>query len=145
MITVRAPRLVLAERLARRDHLHGAWWPYSTDIQLELPPVLGRVAARFGPIRGVLLNREEWPQAPIAWQPDSSPKVRISWYGVQEAHTVVLLCAGLSRLMLLVLPPETPEYIAVSATLLACQPGNSQTSAQTLHRAAALGADSGMR
>jgi hypothetical protein len=131
-----APRVVLAERLARRDHLHGTWWPYSADIEEELTPMLNVVGARFGFVRGVRLNREEWPGTPISWQPAAGKRTRISWYGTQEPRTAVLLCGDHNKLVLLVLPPDTPEAVALSATFLACTPGNSLTGEQALHKAA---------
>lgn len=135
MIRTEEARVYLAERLARRDHLHGAWWPRSTDIEQELAPMLTMAAKRLRSVVGVLVSQSEWPQTANAWQPRPGTKARLSWYGVQEPHTVVLRCGDLSRVVLLLLPPDTPESVALSATFLACSPGNSLTAAQTLERA----------
>ena len=130
-------RLYLAERLARRDHLHGAWWPRSTDLEQEITPMLAAAATRFRAVVGVLLNQNEWPGTTPSWQPHASSKPKISWYGTQEPHTVVLRCGDMSRVVLLLLPPDTPESVALSATFLACRPGNLLTAGETLERARA--------
>lgn len=137
MSTARETRLVIAQRPTRRDHLHGAWWPYTTDIERELAPMLAAVAARFRDVLGVMLNRDEWPFASLGWQPAHPGKAKISWYGLPEQHLVVLHCSGQRRIALLVLPPDTPEQIALTATLMASAPGNLLTTNETLAKARA--------
>ena len=129
------PRLVIAQHPTRRDHLHGAWWPHSSDISHELAPMLALAGTRFGAILGVMLNRDEWPSTEAPGHLARSGKTKISWYGLTEAHQAVLLCDRSRRLALLVLPPDTPERIAVTATLMACTPGNALTTDDTLTRA----------
>lgn len=102
--SVREPRLVLARRPTRRDHLHGAWRPYTTKIQLERAPMLIAVAARFRTVLGVMLNRGEWPSVPPFDPPACAGKAKISWYGLPEAHLLVLHCSEHRRIALLVLP-----------------------------------------
>jgi hypothetical protein len=132
-----SPRLVIAERPTRRDHLHGAWWPYSTDIDHELAPLLIAVAQRFRAVHGVVLNRDEWPGAQLSRYPMAGGKAKISWYGLGEPHLVVLHCSEQRRIALLVLPPTTPEEIALTATLMAAAPGNGLTTSETLAKARA--------
>jgi Family of unknown function (DUF5994) len=135
--TFREPRLVIAQRPTRRDHLHGAWWPYTTDLERELAPMLTAVAARFRAVLGVMLNRDEWRDAPLAGQRARTDKAKISWYGLLEPHLVVLHCSGHRRVALLVLSPDTSEQIALTATLMASAPGNGLTTSETLARARA--------
>lgn len=125
-------RLVIAERPARRDHLHGAWWPHSTDIERELAPMLTRALTRVHAVLGVTLNREEWPGAPLLLQPLPTRSPKISWFGLTEPHLAVLHCGGQNRIALLVLPPDTLEEVAVTAMLLAAAPGNRLTTNETL-------------
>jgi len=134
---VREPRLVIAQRPTRRDHLHGAWWPYTTDIERELAPVLLLVAARFQVVLGVMLNRDEWPGASVGGQSIAGGRVKLSWYGLTEPHLMVLRCGDARRIAILVLPPETPEPVALSATLMASAPGNVLGTAETMARAQA--------
>jgi hypothetical protein len=137
VIVLREPRLVIAQRPTRRDHLHGAWWPYSTDIEREIIPLLTAVAVRFRAVWGVMLNRDEWPAITPSSQPARAGKTRLSWYGLPEPHLVVLQCSEHRRIALLLLPPETPEQIALTAILMASAPGNELTAVDTLARARA--------
>jgi hypothetical protein len=130
-------RLVIADRLARRDHLHGAWWPYTTDIERELAPMLLLALTRLHAVLGVTLNRDEWPGAPLVLQPLPTRSPKISWYGLAQPHLTMLHCGGHNRIALLLLPPDTPEEIAVSAMLMAATPGNCLTTTQTLAQARA--------
>jgi Family of unknown function (DUF5994) len=125
-------RLVIAERPARRDHLHGAWWPHSTDIEHELAPMLTRALTRVHAVLGVTLNREEWPGAPLLLQPLPTRSPKISWFGLTEPHLAVLHCGGQNRIALLVLPPDTLDEVAVTAMLMAAAPGNRLTTNETL-------------
>lgn len=104
--------------------------------------MLALVGARFGPVHGVMLNRHEWPDAAVAGHQTRIGKTKVSWYGLAEAHQMVLLCGQSRRLTLLVLPPDTPEPIALSATLMSCAPGNALTTEETLTRARAEAASS---
>lgn len=133
-------RLVIAERRARRDHLHGAWWPYSTDIEHELAPMLTRALIRVQAVLGVTLNRDEWPGAPLLLQPLPTRSPKISWFGLTEPHLAMLHCGGQNRIALLVLPPDTPEAVAVIAMLMTTAPGNRLTTTETLARARERGA-----
>jgi hypothetical protein len=86
--------------------------------------MLALVGARFGAIFGVMLNRAEWPGAAVDSSQTRIGKTKISWYAPAERHEAVLLCEQSRRLTLLVLPPDTPEQIALTAALMACAPGN---------------------
>lgn len=136
-MNAREPRLVISRRPTRRDHLHGAWWPRSNDVDRELGPMLALVALRFGTVFGVTLNREEWPDAAVAGPSARVGKTKLSWYGLVESHQVVLFCEQSRRIALLVLPPDTPEPVALTATLMASAPGNALSTDETLTRARA--------
>jgi hypothetical protein len=132
VIARRDARLVITERPVRRDHLHGAWWPYTTDIERELAPMLSLASTRLRAVLGVALNRDEWPGAPLTRQPLTTNRTKISWYGLPEPHLAVLHCGGHTRIALLVLPPDTPEAVALTAMLMAAAPGNCLTTTETL-------------
>ena len=99
--------------------------------------MLALVDARFGAVFGVMLNRDEWPEVAVSGQHMQIGKTKICWYGLAESHQVVLRCDQSRRLALLVIPPDTPERIALAATLMACAPGNALTTDETLTRARA--------
>lgn len=134
------PRVVIARRLTRLDRLHGAWWPRSSDLDQELAPMLAVVAPRLGPVLGVMLNRDEWTTSRETVQRPGPGRMWISWYGLTEPHLVVLHCDRSRRVALLLLPPDTPERVALTATLMASTPGNVLTPDETLvlarHRSA---------
>lgn len=130
-------RVVLAQRPTRREHLHGAWWPRTSDITHELEPMLALITERFGAVHGVMLNRDEWPGSELGAAHRKIGRTKISWYGLPEAHQAVLLCDHARRITLLLLPPDTPERIALTATLMACTPGNALSTDETLVRARA--------
>ena len=131
------PRLVVAQRPTRRDHLHGAWWPRTTHLDEELLPMLSVLAARFPVVLGVALNRDEWPGSTAAGQSMRMGTPKLSWYGLSESHLVLLHCAQGRRIALLLIPPDTPERIALTATLMTTVPGNALTAEETLSKALA--------
>jgi len=87
---------------------------------------------RFHAVLGVALNRDEWPGAPLVMHPPAPSRTRISWYGLPERNLAVLHCGGHHRIALLVLAPDTPEEVALTAMLMAAAPGNCLTTAETL-------------
>jgi hypothetical protein len=135
VIAPREPRLVIAEHPARRDHLHGSWWPRTTEIAAELAPMLLLAGTRFRSVFGVVLNRDEWADPAGSWQPFGASRAKVSWYGLQESNLAILHCGDQRRISLLVLPPDTPEEVALAATFMTCTPGNSLTTSETLVRA----------
>ncbi|MGN6607981.1 MAG: DUF5994 family protein [Jatrophihabitans sp.] len=132
-MTVAPSRLVLAQRPTRRDLLHGAWWPRTLSIAEELPRMLDAAGERLGAISGVMLNRDEW--FGVDHTGSRIGRTKISWYGVEQVQQAVLCCSPGRRLTLLVVPPGTPERVALTATLMACAPGNALTPLETLARA----------
>lgn len=60
----------------------------------------------------------------------------MSWYGLPESDLVVLHVDGMRRINLLVVPPDTPESVAIAAMLMASAPGNRRTPADVLKAAA---------
>ena len=132
MSIARALRLAIAERPTRRDRLNGAWWPYSTNVDVELAPLLEAVGRRFRTVLEVLLDQEEWEPLPPSWQPASAGGATLTWRAMPEPHLAILRCRQRCWLTLLVLAPDTPEDVALTATLMAMQPGNALTTTQVL-------------
>jgi hypothetical protein len=132
-----ALRLRMAPRLIHANSLDGAWWPRSTDLIKELPPLLEAVSKRIGRVRGVLLNQDEWLPTPVDWTPPGNHRVRIGWYGHQEAHMAVLIGDSAKRIDLLVIPAGSDPPNAFAAMALATTMGNTMTGPEAL-RAAAL-------
>lgn len=129
-------RLKMAPRLVHANHLDGAWWPRSTDLVHELPPVLLALSTRIGRIRGVLLNQAEWMSTPVDWTPAGNHRVRIGWYGHQEAHMAVVIGDSAKRVDLLVIPTGTDPATASAAMTLASTMGNTLSGPEALRAAA---------
>lgn len=130
------PRFVLTDRIRRTNRLAGAWWPWSDDLATELPPLLRSLATIVGNVQGVMLNRNEWPGTLIRWQPLSMPRLRVSWYGVQDPNSIVVVGRTPERLGLLVIPPSTERATATIAMRLAAKDGNRLSAAEVLSAAA---------
>jgi hypothetical protein len=137
VLSATEPRLVIAEHPALRDHLHGAWWPRTTDITNELAPLLRVVAARVRSVLSVALNRDEWPDAPLALQATVTGRVKVTWYGLTEPHLMILRLDHQRRFAVLVVPPDTAEDVALTAMLMASQSGNDRTTTDLLAHARA--------
>jgi hypothetical protein len=98
--------------------------------------MLRLAVTRLHAVLGGALNRDEWPGPPLVLH-RSAATPKISWYGLSEPHLAVLHCGGHNRiaLALLLLPPDTPEEVALTAMLMACAPGNDLTTTETLAKA----------
>lgn len=120
----RSVRLVLADHPNPRDHLHGAWWPRTLVVVDEVAQLISALASRNHTVRGMTLNRDEWPGAPLVMPASLAAKFRLGWYGLPEAHLAVLHLDQQRKRTLLVVPPSTPESIAVTAMLMSARPGN---------------------
>ncbi|PZS15001.1 MAG: hypothetical protein DLM57_13495 [Pseudonocardiales bacterium] len=129
----------MTPRLIHANRLDGAWWPRSADLITELPPLLHAVSKRIGRIRGVLLNQDEWLPTPVDWTPAGNHRVRIGWYGHQEAHMAVLIGDSAKRVDLLVIPSGDDPTSASAAMTLATAMGNTLTGPEALHAASVSG------
>jgi uncharacterized protein DUF5994 len=127
----------MASRLVHANSVDGAWWPRSTDLSVELPPLLQALAPRLGRIRGVLLNQGEWAPMPVDWTPSGNHRVRIGWYGHQDAHMAVIIGDSVKRVDLLVIPPDSDSTSACAAMALASSTSNTLSGPDAL-RAAGL-------
>ncbi len=58
-----APRLQL-DPDKPDPYLDGAWWPRSTDLPDELPPLLEALSAQLGPIALIGYHRDAWDPVP---------------------------------------------------------------------------------
>jgi hypothetical protein len=129
----------MAPRVVHANRIDGAWWPRSTDLMTELPPLLQALTKRLGRIRGVLLNQQEWAATPVNWTPEGNHRVRIGWYGQQEAHMAVVIGDSAKRVDLLVIPPGTDTASAAAAIALASAVGNALSGPDALRAALAAG------
>lgn len=119
--------------------LDGAWWPYSRDLAAELPPLiagldgwLDATAPVHGPHVGrISINSALWDAVP-AHVDRTGRRVRLSWYGAVDAHTLSATCSDGSHLDLLVVPPQAEVDQARAAATAATDPNNTRCSATIL-------------
>jgi hypothetical protein len=124
-------RLVLTTDPVNSDRLDGAWWPYSCDVTVELPPLLKAISKRFGRMRAVMLNPDTWAASP-QWVPWGTRRARIEWYRHQDPNIAILLGQNDKRIDLLVVPVNTESDRARAMIDLASSNGNMLTASDTL-------------
>lgn len=110
-----------AEPWAEVD-VHGGWWPRSTNLPVEFPPLLSVLSGRYGDVESIRYHPDDWSEAPqyMEYQgsrihTDSTGKVR---------QTVTLTGPAFGQLTLRVVAPYTnPDhaYQLVTATPVATQ------------------------
>jgi hypothetical protein len=122
----------MAARLVHANSIDGAWWPHTADLMAELPTLLHALSPRLGRIRGVLLNQGEWAPMPVDWTPPGNHRVRIGWYGHQDAHMAVIIGDSVKRVDLLVIPPDSDPMSASAAMAMASAAGNRLTGPEAL-------------
>lgn len=132
-------RLVLLE--AEPDHpttLDGGWWPRSTNLAIELPPLV----AAFG-CRGIRITRVSYH--PQLWDPAlrkiraDDRIIRLGWFRNVDAHLVSLTGRNGERVELLVVPPATDPATAARAMALAITRRNRSSPTVVLAIAAGSG------
>lgn len=92
--------------------IDGAWWPRSRDVTKELPPLLAALDGRWGRITHVTLDAANWLEGPSALLLGGHTLRihRSTTTGHRDA--VCLLCRGVGRCDLIVVPPETSDWQA---------------------------------
>jgi hypothetical protein len=137
------PRLVLVASRAGQAVLDGGWWPRSRDPAAELPGFLLALAARFGPVRKVMLNADAWDNHSRRLTVGAG-EVRMGWFTSLDPALVTATTDGGDQLDLLVVPPGTARAAADQAMSTAADPTNT-VRAPDLVAAMATGADKGGR
>jgi hypothetical protein len=124
------PRLRLKPKAPRSGYVDGAWWPWSDDLTGELPDLLAVLSVRLGPIERVMYNLGEWAKTPSKAMLGERV-VRLDGYRRQPINTLEVLAANRSRIVLLVVPPNTNPDQA-HATLMAAASPNDDSSIEGL-------------
>ena len=117
------PRLVLAPTRADYAVLDGGWWPRSWDPVAELPGLVLALAARFGPIRQVLLSSTAWDSHFRRLAVDAGA-VRMGWFTSMDPALLIATTYRGEQVDLLVVPPQTPAAAADQAMATAADPHN---------------------
>ncbi|MER5637905.1 DUF5994 family protein [Kitasatospora sp. NPDC002227] len=132
-------RLSLAPDYRRTGRLHGAWWPRSGDLLLEIPVLAAEIDDRWGRVTRVTVNPARWPVIPRRI-PVAGRIVHAGWFTAEQDQHVIMLCSyAPRRLNLLVVPPQTDVDDATWLMTEAADPTNARTASELL--AAAAGSD----
>ncbi|WP_370413647.1 DUF5994 family protein [Streptomyces fradiae] len=123
---IRQARLALTPNTSLAGLLDGAWWPYSRDLVVELPPLVDALRDRWGRVTRITANPVPWPVAPYQ-VPVGGYAVHVGWFTDQAPDTMILLSYHLGRCDLLVIPPETEPASAARLMAVASAPGNLHT------------------
>ncbi|MGY1737605.1 DUF5994 family protein [Geodermatophilus sp. SYSU D00684] len=110
-----AVRLALIDPVAPRTTLDGAWWPRTSDLTAELPPLLEELHRRGIRITRVTFHPDSWPPTTRRLQ-TGGRTVRLGWFRRIDRHLLNLTGdLGRARLDLLVVPPSTTAGVAQRA------------------------------
>jgi hypothetical protein len=125
-------RLSLAPTGRSPGPLDGAWWPYSHDLTLELPPLTAAFENRWGRITRAAVNPALWPVIPRKVQV-TGRVVRVGRFTVQQdPHALLLLSRKAGRWDLLVIPPQTSPATAARLMAAASDPRNVLTASELM-------------
>ncbi len=129
------PRLRLKPKAPTSGYVDGAWWPHSDDLAADLPDLLAVLSVRLGRIDRVLYNVNEWAKPPRRLM-TGGRLVRLDGYQRQPINTIEVLGLDRSRIVLLVVPPNSDPDQAHAALMAAAAPGNDSSVASLLAQTA---------
>ncbi|MFD9406077.1 DUF5994 family protein [Streptomyces sp. NPDC059989] len=135
--------LTLNSRLA--GQLDGAWWPYSRDLEAELPALAAALDEPWGRITRVSVNPGRWPVIPHTVPVDGRTvhvdgrTVHVGWFTEQDPDKLILLSYTVGRWDLLVIPPETEPAAAARLMAAATVPGSVLTAGVLMANEAVIG------
>ncbi|MFD9484333.1 DUF5994 family protein [Streptomyces sp. NPDC059991] len=133
-------RLSLTPKTTLAGQLDGAWWPYSRDLEIELPPLAAALDEPWGRITRVTVNPTLWPAIP-RMVPVAGHTVHVGWFTEQHPDKLILLSYTAGRWDLLVIPPETEPAAAARLMAAATIPGSVLTAGVLMADEAAIGRD----
>ncbi|MFJ3234250.1 DUF5994 family protein [Streptomyces sp. NPDC086787] len=116
-------RLSLTPRTTPDGQFDGAWWPYSRELEAELPPLAAALDKAWGRITRVTVNPTRWPVIPRK-VPVAGHTVHVGWFTEQHPDKLILLSYTVGRWDLLVIPPETEPAAAARLMAAAAIPGS---------------------
>ena len=116
--------------------LDGGWWPRSTNLAQELPPLVTELERRGTHIIRATYHPATWDSVPRKL-PVGGRLVHVGWFREIDRHLISLTGGNQERVELLVVPPGTDHTTAERAMMLAGRPDNHASPSEVL----ALSAD----
>jgi len=126
-----SPRLVLAPGRTEQAVLDGGWWPRSRDLAAELPGLVLALAAHYGPIRQVMINRDTW-EGGFRRLAVGGAVIRIGWFATLDPALLIATTDRGEQIDLLVVDPAVTDATAQRAMTVAADPTNTTRAGQIL-------------
>ncbi len=104
-------RLALKPIPRPAPYVDGAWWPRSTQLTVELPPLLDAVSDRLGAVEMVGYHLNAWKPAPPQLQ-IAGATVQLQGFSCDQPATVILIGGDGRRICVLVVAPDANEQVA---------------------------------
>jgi hypothetical protein len=103
-----------------RGFVDGGWWPRSSDLTAEVPPLLAGLGMAGADVRQVVFHIDAWDPAPRRLGVSGRGRVTLSGYYTLDAALITLVdTSGWEHINLAVIPPGTDAVIATRALTLA--------------------------
>lgn len=131
-------RLSLTPKTALAGQLDGAWWPYSRDLEAELPALAAVLDETWGRITRVSVNPGRWPVVPHTVAV-AGRVLHVGWFTEQDPDKLILLSYTVGRWDLLVIPPETEPAAAARLMAAAAIPGSTLTAGVLMANESVIG------
>lgn len=114
-------RLQMRPHTATRGYVDGAWWPRSHDPAREFPGLVLAMSSWVGPVRRVAYHVNDWDRTGRELTVEGW-SVTVVGFPTLDANTVVVTGPNQRRMMLLVVPPDTPGGLARAVLRSAADP-----------------------
>jgi hypothetical protein len=129
-------RITFRQPISTSGFIDAAWWPYSTDLTVELPALLDVMWSAAREINRVTFSIGAWEPAPRRMQVQGRT-VRLGGFKTSDPITIRLSDAwGRERVDILVIAPTTDPEVAERALELTGRSGSPHRAAELLSRAA---------
>jgi hypothetical protein len=122
-------RLRLKPATPVTGYVDGAWWPRSRDLVTELPALLADLEVRVGRVSRVGYHLGAWDPAPRRLPGGT---VRLEGFRSTDPHLLTVVGRSSARIVLLVVPADTPDPAAQAALDAASTPGDRHSGAELL-------------
>jgi hypothetical protein len=106
--------------------VHGAWWPRSDQLLIELPPLLAALESRVSSIDRVIYDGDRWAPQALSMQ-FRGRSIILEDSRTTSTNTLAVIGSGFGKLVLLVVPPYTNPTRAYTAVMTASRPDDVST------------------
>jgi hypothetical protein len=106
--------------------VHGAWWPRTDQLFIELPPLLAALAPRVGSVDRVIYDEAGWAPESLRMEVEDR-SIILEPSSTTSTNLLSLIGEGFDRVVLLVVPPYTHPTRAYTAVMTASKPDDVST------------------